>query len=108
MALWQKLGFIAELGVDHIFPAKRIAIDTIFQRLDRGICSHCTVRVFAECKTLPLPVEPFIPAGSLPPPVPETLPAPPETVTAESLPVPEAAPATPTGLPQTAPTSPLP
>ncbi|MEO8526787.1 MAG: SulP family inorganic anion transporter [Caldimonas sp.] len=66
MQLWQKLGFIAELGVDHIFPAKRIAIETIFQRLDRGICSHCTVRAFQECHTLPLPMPPFIPEGTLP------------------------------------------
>ena len=66
MQLWQRLGFIAELGVDHIFPAKRIAIDTIFQRLDREICSHCTARVFHECQTLPAPVSPFIPEGTVP------------------------------------------
>ena len=66
MQLWQKLGFIDELGVDHIFPAKRVAIATIFQKLDRGICAHCTVRVFEECQALPLPVAPFIPEGSAP------------------------------------------
>jgi SulP family sulfate permease len=68
MQLWQRLGFIDELGLDHIFPAKRVAIDTIFQRLDRGICSHCTVRVFEECGALPEPVPPFIPAGTVPRP----------------------------------------
>jgi len=68
MQLWQKLGFIDEIGVDHIFPAKRIAIETIFGRLDRDICSHCTARVFEECQTLALPVPPFIPQGSLPRP----------------------------------------
>jgi SulP family sulfate permease len=68
MQLWQKLGFIAELGVDHIFPAKRTAIETIFQRLDRNICAHCTVRAFEECRTLPWPVAPFIPQGSTAPP----------------------------------------
>ena len=47
----------AELGTDHIFPAKRIAIATIFDRLDRGICAHCTVRVFEECQGLPLPID---------------------------------------------------
>ena len=75
MQLWQKLGFIAELGVDHVFPAKRIAIATIFQRLDRDICAHCTVRVFEECHSLPRPVPPFIPEGTLPGPE-EPLPAP--------------------------------
>jgi SulP family sulfate permease len=56
LELWQKVGFLEELGTDHIFPAKRIAIATIFDRLDRGICATCTIRVFEECKTLPPPV----------------------------------------------------
>ena len=57
LALWQRIGFMAELGTDHIFPAKRIAIKTIFDRLDRDICAHCTIRVFEECQSLPLPID---------------------------------------------------
>jgi SulP family sulfate permease len=57
LELWQRTGFMAELGTDHIFPAKRIAIATIFARLDRAICSHCTIRVFEECQGLPLPID---------------------------------------------------
>ena len=57
LELWQRVGFMSELGTDHIFPAKRIAIATIFDRLDRDICSHCTIRVFEECQTLPLPID---------------------------------------------------
>ena len=57
LSLWQRVGFMAELGSDHIFPAKRIAIATIFDRLDRSICDHCTIRVFEECQSLPLPVD---------------------------------------------------
>lgn len=57
LELWQRVGFMAELGTDHIFPAKRIAIATIFDRLDRSICAHCTIRVFEECQTLPLPLD---------------------------------------------------
>jgi SulP family sulfate permease len=57
LELWQKTGFMAELGTDHIFPAKRVAIATIFDRLDRGICAHCTIRVFEECQGLPLPID---------------------------------------------------
>ena len=57
LELWQRVGFMSELGSDHIFPAKRIAIATIFDRLDRGICAHCTIRVFEECQTLPLPID---------------------------------------------------
>jgi SulP family sulfate permease len=52
LELWQRVGFRAELGTDHVFPTKRIAIATIFDRLDRDICATCTVRVFEECKTL--------------------------------------------------------
>jgi len=55
IALWQKVGFMAELGADHVFPAKRVAIATIFDRLDRGICAHCTVRLYEECRSLPPP-----------------------------------------------------
>ncbi|MDQ6639192.1 MAG: SulP family inorganic anion transporter [Pseudomonadota bacterium] len=57
LELWQRTGFMAELGTDHIFPAKRVAIATIFDRLDRGICAHCTIRVFEECQGLPLPID---------------------------------------------------
>jgi sulfate permease, SulP family len=56
LELWQRVGFIEELGRDHIFPTKRIAIATIFERLDRGICARCTVRVFEECRALPPPL----------------------------------------------------
>ena len=55
LSLWQRVGFMSELGSDHIFPAKRVAIAAIFDRLDRGICAHCTIRVFEECQSLPPP-----------------------------------------------------
>jgi sulfate permease, SulP family len=57
LELWQRVGFMTEIGADHIFPAKRVAIATIFDRLDRAICAHCTIRVFEECQTLPPPVD---------------------------------------------------
>ncbi|MEP7302840.1 MAG: sulfate transporter, partial [Caldimonas sp.] len=65
LALWQKVGFLEELGSEHVFATKRIAIATIFGRLDREICAHCTIRAFEECRTLAPPVPPFIeaPAG---------------------------------------------
>ncbi|MDP3823815.1 MAG: SulP family inorganic anion transporter [Burkholderiales bacterium] len=56
LELWQRVGFTQELGSDHIFPTKRIAINTIFLRLDRGVCARCPVRVFEECTTLPPPL----------------------------------------------------
>ena len=54
-ALWQRIGFTRELGNDHVFATKRIAIATIFGRLDRRICERCTIRVFQECQDLPAP-----------------------------------------------------
>jgi sulfate permease, SulP family len=56
MAMWQRLGFVDALGRDHIYPTKRHAIHSIFQRLDRSVCAHCTARVFEECQALPLPL----------------------------------------------------
>jgi SulP family sulfate permease len=55
LALWDHVGYTPELGRDHIFATKRIAIATIFERLDRGICASCSVRVFTECQRLPMP-----------------------------------------------------
>ena len=52
LELWQRVGFMQELGADHVFQTKRIAIATIFERLDRDICARCTARVFVECQTL--------------------------------------------------------
>jgi len=47
--LWQRSGFLAEMGRDHVFPDKRIAIATIVPMLDAGICARCTVKLFEEC-----------------------------------------------------------
>lgn len=46
---WRHTGFDKELGPDHVFPTKRAAIATIFERLDRAVCAMCTARVFEEC-----------------------------------------------------------
>ena len=53
LELWQHIGFTQAIGQDHMFPTKRAAIATIFERLDRGICAACTARVFEECARLP-------------------------------------------------------
>jgi len=47
--LWQRSGFLDEMGRDHVFPDKRIAIATIVPRLDKDICARCTVKLFDEC-----------------------------------------------------------
>ncbi|MVW80230.1 STAS domain-containing protein [Bordetella sp. 02P26C-1] len=49
LEMWQRTGFIEELGEDHIFPDKATAIASIYERLDPGICAGCTARTFREC-----------------------------------------------------------
>ena len=53
--LWDHIGYTEDLGRDHIFPTKRLAIATIFDRLDRDICARCAARIFEECQSLPPP-----------------------------------------------------
>jgi SulP family sulfate permease len=55
LAMWERTGFLDELGRDHVFPDKRHAISSIFARLDRDVCMRCTARVFHECQWLPTP-----------------------------------------------------
>ena len=52
IAMWQTTGFTRLLGPEHQFPDKRVAIATIFPKLDKQICRTCTVRVFWECQQL--------------------------------------------------------
>lgn len=53
IAMWQTTGFTRLLGPEHQFPDKRVAIATIFPKLDPHICSTCTARIFWECQSVP-------------------------------------------------------
>ncbi len=57
LELWKRIGYLDRLGSDHVFATKRIAIATIFERLDRGICARCHVRLYEECGRLPAPTD---------------------------------------------------
>ena len=59
IAMWQTTGFTRLLGPEHQFPDKRVAIATIFPKLDPQICSTCTARIFWECKTVTMPGDPI-------------------------------------------------
>jgi SulP family sulfate permease len=48
MELWERSGFLDDIGRDHIFPDKHSAIATIVPRLDPGVCARCPVRLFHE------------------------------------------------------------
>jgi len=51
MELWERSGFLDELGRDHIFTDKHTAIRTILARVaeDDDPCTGCGRRVFHEC-----------------------------------------------------------
>lgn len=51
--MWQHIGFIDELGADHVFPDKRSALAAIVPRVDGEICAKCSVRCFEECERQP-------------------------------------------------------
>jgi SulP family sulfate permease len=48
-----RTGHLAVIGEENVFETKYHAIKTIFLGLDRGICAHCSARIFEECQTLP-------------------------------------------------------
>lgn len=47
-------GHLDVIGKDRVFStdANANAIAAIFERLDRGICRRCTVRIFEECQSV--------------------------------------------------------
>ncbi len=45
-----KSGFIKQIGSDHFFDRKQVAISSIYRRLDKDKCKHCTYRIFKECQ----------------------------------------------------------
>lgn len=48
------LQYLLEIGIDNIFLSKKEAIAKTFNQLDHDICSRCTLRIFNECRTIPL------------------------------------------------------
>jgi SulP family sulfate permease len=53
--VFERGGYIAEIGRDNMFRGKREAIGGIFGKLDRSICARCRARIFEECSALPEP-----------------------------------------------------
>eukprot|EP01036_Dinobryon_divergens_P058577 gene58577-78137_t len=51
IAMWKTTGFTRLLGPEHQFPDKRVAIATIFPKLDPQICSTCTAPVLPQYLT---------------------------------------------------------
>ncbi len=49
LAQLDRLGLIAQLGADHLYPSKRLAIARTVHHVPDKICAGCTKRVFLEC-----------------------------------------------------------
>ena len=65
LAMWQTTGFTGLLGPEHQFADKRVAIATIFPKLDPKICRTCTARIFWECKSVPNAADPDVPPDAM-------------------------------------------
>lgn len=55
LQMWKTTGFTRLLGPEHQFPDKRVAIATIFGKLDPEVCRQCKARIFWECQSVPPP-----------------------------------------------------
>ena len=53
MAILRRGGYHDEIGEENFFASKAEAIGDVFERLDRGICLRCDLRIFNECRSLP-------------------------------------------------------
>ncbi len=49
LAVMEKCGLVEKIGSDNIFPAKDIALKTIYAKLNKGICYLCDEEIFIEC-----------------------------------------------------------
>ena len=52
MEMLKRSGAFDEIGADNFFKLGDDVFDTLYQRLDAGICSGCTVRIFHPCKRI--------------------------------------------------------
>ncbi len=50
MEMLKRSGAFDEIGADNFFKLGDDVFHTLYQRLDAGICSGCTVRIFHPCK----------------------------------------------------------
>ncbi len=49
---WRQTGFLARLGTTNVFSTKRIAIASIYARMDPEVCKTCSARAFEECAAI--------------------------------------------------------
>lgn len=55
LEMLRRCGVYDVIGAENFFRLGEDVIGKIFPRLERSICSHCTVRIFKPCKELPGP-----------------------------------------------------
>ena len=56
--LFERGGYLADIGRENIFRGKREAIGGVFTRLDQAVCARCRARIFEECASVPGPEDP--------------------------------------------------
>ena len=53
--MFERGGYIEDIGRERIYHGKLEAIAGVVARLDRAVCARCTARIFTECASLPAP-----------------------------------------------------
>jgi len=51
--LFTRCEYLADIGHENIFIAKKEAIAATFQLLDKEVCGRCQARIFLECRSVP-------------------------------------------------------
>lgn len=49
LQMLHRSGVFEQIGADHFFKMGDDVIATLYQRLDRGVCTQCPVRIFKPC-----------------------------------------------------------
>jgi SulP family sulfate permease len=53
LQMLRRSGVFEQIGADHFFKMGDDVIATLYQRLDRGVCAQCPVRIFKPCNPPP-------------------------------------------------------
>ncbi len=48
-------GYADDIGHENCFQSKTVALNHIFEKLDKQVCENCSLRVFRECEGLSCP-----------------------------------------------------
>ncbi|PIP79397.1 MAG: hypothetical protein COW84_09665 [Gammaproteobacteria bacterium CG22_combo_CG10-13_8_21_14_all_40_8] len=52
-----KSSFIQNVGEDHFFDSKTMALSTLYQKLNKNTCQGCEAMIFKECSEEMMPIQ---------------------------------------------------